>query len=166
MCSKVKLLENKRKINKFLTKICLTKFPTPSPLCIMISMEVVHLALKNDVPLLAESFANGYIPSFAFFYVSLEHENGHMEEVTEEICGTWDDVWKKKMKSLRNSWCKTIFNSSRKMFHIWDDNHQYMAWYKSKCDEFDHEDYHILVRTIILDSRKNNHVLIIFFTMT
>jgi hypothetical protein len=51
---------------------------------------------KNDVTFSAKSFANGYIPSFTSFYVSLEHEDGHMHEVMEDICGTWDDVWKKK----------------------------------------------------------------------
>ncbi len=78
MCSKMRLLEKKRKINKILTKICLLKFPIPIPLCRMISMEVVCFALKNYVTLLARSFANGYIPSFTSFYVSLEHEDGHM----------------------------------------------------------------------------------------
>jgi hypothetical protein len=59
-------------------------------------MEVVRPTLENDATFLAKSFANGYIPSFTSFYVSLEHEDGHMHEVMEDICGTWDDVWKKK----------------------------------------------------------------------
>ncbi len=71
------------------------KFPTFVPLCRMINMEVVYLALINDVALLVKSFVNGYIPSFASSNVFLEHENGHMQEVIEVICGTWDDVWKK-----------------------------------------------------------------------
>jgi hypothetical protein len=74
----MRLLEKKRKINKFLTEICLMKFPIPIHLCKMISMEVVCFTLKNYLALLARSFANGYIPSFASFYVSLEHEDGHM----------------------------------------------------------------------------------------
>lgn len=111
MCSKMKLLEKKRKINSILTKICLMKFPTPIPLCKMISMKVVYLALKNDVAFLAKSFANGYIPSFASFYVSLEHEN-------EQCKKWWRDMqymgWcaKKKLRNLRSSWWKTIFNNS------------------------------------------------------
>jgi hypothetical protein len=59
-------------------------------------MEVVCRTLENDVTFLAKSFANGYIPSFASFYVSLEHKDRHMHEVMEDICSTWDDVWKKK----------------------------------------------------------------------
>ncbi len=59
-------------------------------------MEVVHLVLENDVTFLVRSFANGYNPNFASFYVSLEHEDGHMHEVMEDICKTWDDVRKKK----------------------------------------------------------------------
>jgi hypothetical protein len=112
MCSKMKLVEKKRKINSILTKICLMKFLTPIPLCKMISMKVVYLALKNDLTFLVKSFANDYIPSFASFYVSLEHENEHMQEVMEEICDTWDDVRKKKLRNLKSSWWKTIFNSS------------------------------------------------------
>jgi hypothetical protein len=41
------------------------------------------------------------VTSFASFYVSLEHEDGHMQDVTEEICGTWDDVWKKKNEEFK-----------------------------------------------------------------
>jgi hypothetical protein len=96
MYSKVRRLENKRKINKILTEICLMKFPTPILPCIMISMEVVHPTLENDVALLVRSFANGYIIGFTSFYAFLEHEDGHMQVMTKEICSTWDDMWKKK----------------------------------------------------------------------
>jgi hypothetical protein len=60
----------------------------------MISMEVVYFILENNVTFLARSFIEGYIPSFSSFYVSLEHEDGHMQDVTKETCNTRDDVWK------------------------------------------------------------------------
>lgn len=87
MCNNMKFFEKKKKINKILTEISLMKFPTPIPLCIMTSMEVVYLALKNDVAFLVKSFVNGCIPSFASFYVSLEHEDGHMQGSDE------GDMW-------------------------------------------------------------------------
>ncbi len=72
------------------------KFPIPILLCIMISMEVVHPTLENNVALLVRSSTNGYILGFTSFYASLEHEDGHMQIMTKEIYNTWDDVWKKK----------------------------------------------------------------------
>jgi hypothetical protein len=92
MYSKVRLLEKKKKINKILMKICLMKFPIPILLCIMISMEVVHPTLENNVALLVRSSTNGYILGFTSFYASLEHEDGHMQIMTKEIYNTWDDV--------------------------------------------------------------------------
>ncbi len=67
---------------------------------------------RKQCNLFVRSFVNnGYIPSFASIYVSLEHEDEHMHEVMEDICGTSNDVWRKKTRSLRNSWWRIILNS-------------------------------------------------------
>jgi hypothetical protein len=56
---------------------------------------------RKQCNLFVRSFVNnGYIPSFASIYVSLEHEDEHMHEVMEDICGTSNDVWKKKNKEF------------------------------------------------------------------
>jgi len=96
MYIKMRLPKKKKNTKKIITNICFMKFPIHVPLCKMISMEVVCLIIENNVTLLAISFIKGYIPSSSSFYVSLEHEDGHMHEVMKETHNTWDDVWKKK----------------------------------------------------------------------
>lgn len=137
------------------------KFPIPIPLCIMISMEVVHPTLENGVALLVKSSTNGYILGFTSFYVSLEHKDGHMQVMTEEIYSTWDDVWKKKNEEFEQFLVENNLQQfSNKMFHIWDDNYRYKAWYKSRCGEFNYEDYHLSVTIIVLDGHRKNHAFI------
>ena len=60
--TRMRLLEQKQKINSTLSDICVVKYPVPIPLYRMIGMEVVRLALDDDVAILTRSFLNGYIP--------------------------------------------------------------------------------------------------------
>lgn len=133
------------------------------PLCIMINMEVVCLILENDVALLVRSSTNAYILSFTSFYASLEHEDGHMQVMTKEIYNTWDHVWKKKNEEFEKFLvANNLQQFLNKMFHIWDDNYGYKAWYKSRCGELNHEDYHISMTIIVLDAHRENHAFITF----
>ncbi len=100
--NKVKLLD-KKKLNVILKDIY-NSFPIPIPLCRMIGMEVARHALDDNVALLSWSFYRGYIIGFASFYISLEHMDGQMQIVDENIKATCEMKFgRKKMKLLKHT---------------------------------------------------------------
>ena len=128
--TRMRLLERKQKINSTLSDICVVKYPVPIPLCRMIGMEVVRPALDDDVSILSRSFFNGYIPGSASFYVSVEHEEGYTIDVNDDIVNEWDEIWKQKNEEFEAYLTEHGLHAFKnKMFHIWDGNHRFKAWY-------------------------------------
>jgi hypothetical protein len=159
--TRMKLLERKQKINSTLSDICIIKYPVPIPLCRMIGMEVIRPALDDDVAILSRSFLNGYIPGSASFYVSVEHEEGYTIDVDDDIVNQWDEIWKQKNEEFEAYLTEHGLHAFKnKMFHIWDGNHRFKAWYNTKEMKLGGVEYHISPTSIILDGRKENHSVI------
>ena len=69
--TRMRLLEEKQKINLTLSDICVIKYLVLILLCRMIGIEVVRPELDDDVAILTRSFFNGCISRFVSFYVSI-----------------------------------------------------------------------------------------------
>ena len=101
------------------------------PLCRMLPLPVVRPFLKNDVSQLAAHFmTDGYMKGYGFFYVALEDNNGHTNDVTPSVVAKRSTEWKKVNeefeKKLLVDYDLKIF--SNKMFMVWDGNHRLQAW--------------------------------------
>jgi hypothetical protein len=64
------------------------------PLCRMISLQIVRLALENDIMKLQADFIHGYRVGATVFYVSLTDEHGQGQDVTATDCLEWNDHWR------------------------------------------------------------------------
>jgi hypothetical protein len=124
-------------------------------------MEAINPVLENDVALLSRSFSSGYIPIYASFYVSLEHKDNHMHDVTNKIQDSWDDVGVGKMTCLRHLVQKqpsSVFATKCFIFGTTITNTRH----DMKTEAFSNENFHISPIAIVLDGHRYNHVLIIF----
>ena len=65
------------------------------PLCHMMRLPVVRPYLKNDVSQLATHFMfDGYMEGNGFFYVALEDNHGHTNDVIPTVVAKWSSEWK------------------------------------------------------------------------
>ena len=127
------------------------------PLCRMLPLPVVRPFLKNDVSQLATHFMNdGYMEGYGFFYVALEDNHGHTNDVTPSVVAKWSPEWKEVNeefeKRLRADNDLKIF--SNKMFMVWDGNHRLQAWMPI-IEQFHSHDinWHFCVEGVILDPK-------------
>ena len=101
------------------------------PLCRMMPLPVVRPYLKNDVSQLATHFmTDGYMEGYGFFYVALEDNHGHTNDVTPSVVAKWSMEWKEVNDEFENKFLadddlKVFLN---KIFMVWDGNHRPQAW--------------------------------------
>jgi hypothetical protein len=126
------------------------------PLYRMGSLQVVRLALINDIQKLQADFVHGYRVGAAMFYVSLTNEKGEGRMVTDEDQATWNVYWKtrdREFEAFLQSNDDLKFVSNR-MFFVWDGNHRLLAWsdhiYKVHRNELS---WHYRVRSIVLHTQ-------------
>jgi hypothetical protein len=127
------------------------------PLCRMLPLPVVRLYLKNDVSQLTTHFMiDGYMEGNGFFYVALEDNHGHTNDVTPSVVAKWSSEWKEvndefEKKLLADDDLKIFSN---KMFTVWDGNHRLQAWMPI-IEQFHTHDinWHFCVEGVILDPR-------------
>ena len=127
------------------------------PLCRMLPLPVVRPSLKNDVSQLATHFMiDGYMEGNGFFYVALEDNHGHTNDVTPSVVSKWSSQWKKvndefEKKLLADDDLKIFSN---KMFMVWDGNHRLQAWMPI-IEQFHTHDinWHFCVEGVILDPK-------------
>ena len=129
------------------------------PLCRLLPLSVVRPYLKIDVSQLATHFMiDGYMEGNGFFYVALEDNHGHTNEVTPTVVAKWSSEWKevndKFEKKLLADVDLKIF--SNKMFMVWDGNHRLQAWMPI-IEQFHTHDinWHFCVESVILEPRGN-----------
>jgi hypothetical protein len=127
------------------------------PLCRMKSLPVVRPFLKNDVSQLATHFMiDGYMEGCGFFYVALEDNHGHTNDVTPSVVATWSPEWKEvnaefEKKLLADEDLKIFSN---KMFMVWDGNHRLQAWMPIIENFHTHDiNWHFCVEGVILDPK-------------
>ena len=127
------------------------------PLCRMMPLPVVRPFLKNDVSQLATHFMmDGYMEGNGFFYVALQDNHGHTNDVTPTVLSKWSSEWKEvneefERKLLADDDLKIFSN---KMFMVWDGNHRLQAWMPI-IEQFHKHDinWHFCVEGVILDPR-------------
>ena len=127
------------------------------PLCRMMPLPVVRPYLKNDVSQLATHFmSDGYMEGNGFFYVALQDNHGHTNDVTPTVLAKWSSEWKEvneefERKLLADDDLKIFSN---KMFMVWDGNHRLQAWMPI-IEQFHTHDinWHFCVEGVILDPR-------------
>ena len=114
------------------------------PLCMMVSLPVVRLFLKNDVMNLASHFVScGYMEGNGVFYVAIENDEGKTMEVTSAIMSTWSENWMKSNNEFEY-FLKAdadLRGFSNKIFFVWDGNHRLQVWLpiinKDHADDFE-----------------------------
>jgi hypothetical protein len=97
----------------------------------MISMQVVSLALTNDILKLRGEFYSSYHLGVAIFLVSFEGIDGCIVDVTPERTNSWDDYWNvvnDEFEEFLQS-KPSLHHLMGKMFHVWDGNHMLQAWF-------------------------------------
>lgn len=127
------------------------------PLCRMMPLLVVRPFLKNDVSQLTTHFMiDGYMEGCGFFYVALEDDHGHTNDVTPNVVAKWSSVWKEvneefEKKLLADEDLKIFSN---KMVMVWDGNHRLQACMPI-IDQFHSNDiyWHYCVEGVILEPR-------------
>ena len=71
----------------------------------------------------------------------------------------WDEIWKQKNEEFEVYLTEHGLHAFKnKMFHIWDGNHRFKAWYNTKEMKLGGVEYHISPTSIILDGRKENTI--------
>jgi hypothetical protein len=81
--------------------------------------------------------------------------------VDDNIKATWDDILREKNDQLETYLVDhNLSHFSKKMFSIWVRNHCFNAWYKNKCEECAHVNFHVEYTSIVLDGKIENHALI------
>jgi hypothetical protein len=127
------------------------------PLCRMLPLPIVRPYLKNDVSQLATHFmSDGYMEGNGFFYVALQDNHGHTNDVTPSVMTKWSSEWKDVNEEFENKLLEDddlkIF--SNKMFMVWDGNHRLQAWMPI-IEQFHTHDinWHLCVESVILDPR-------------
>ncbi len=93
------------------------------PLCHMIFMQVVRLALTNDVLKLWGDFYSCYHPRAIVFYVFFEGIDGCIVDVTLERTNGWDDHWKIVDEEFEEFFKSkpSLHHLMEKLFHVWDE---------------------------------------------
>ena len=70
----------------------------------MMSLLVMRLHLKNDVSQLATHFmTHDYMEDNDFFYVTLEDNHGHINDVTSSVVAKWSTEWKVVNEEFENA---------------------------------------------------------------
>ena len=99
---------------------------------------------------------DGYMEGNGFFYVALDDNHGHTNDVTPTVMAKWSSHWKEvneefEEKLLADDDLKIFSN---KMFMIWDGNHRLQAWMPI-IEQFHAHDinWHFCVEGVILDPR-------------
>ena len=97
------------------------------PFCRMMPVHVVRPYLKNDVSQFATHFmTDGYMEGNGFFYVALEDNHGHTNDVTPSVVAKWSTEWKLVNEELE----KTLLADNdlkiflNKIFIVGDGNHR------------------------------------------
>ena len=127
------------------------------PLCWMMSLPVVRSYLKNDVSQLAIHFmSDGYMEGNGLFYVALQDNHGHTNDITPNVMAKWSSKWKDANEEFENKLLEDddlkIF--SYKMFMVWDGNHRLQAWMPIIEQVHTHDIiWHFCVEAVILDPR-------------
>ena len=127
------------------------------PLCRMLPLPVVRPYLKNDVSQLGTHFMmDGYMEENGYFYVALEDNHGHTNDVTPSVLAKWSPEWKQVNEEFENKLLADddlkIF--SNKMFMVWDGNHRLQAWMPIIEPFHTHDiNWHFCVEVIILDPK-------------
>jgi len=126
------------------------------PLCHMVAMPMVRLALQCDLTKLENEFVNKYRDGFVIFYVFVTNEQGDQEQVSNANKELWGPLWNEK-NDVFNAYLNSTPNLEHlqsSKFFICNDNHQLLAWksYISKNYK-DEEKWHVAVDSIILDTK-------------
>ena len=100
--------------------------------------------------------SDGYMEGNGFFYMALEDNHGHTNDVTPTVVAKWSSEWKEvnekfEKKLLVDNDLKIFPN---KMFMVWNANH----WLQARMpimEQFHTHDinWHICVEGVILDPR-------------
>jgi hypothetical protein len=123
----------------------------------MMPLLVVRPYVKNGVSQLAIYFiTDGYMEGYGFFYVTLEDNHGHTNDVILSVVVKWSTEWKEvneefEKKLLADNDLKIFLNM---MFMVWDGNHQLQAWMPI-IEQFHTHDINwiLCVEGVILDPR-------------
>ena len=99
------------------------------PLCRMISLQVVRLALAMDIEKMKADFIHGYRPEAAVFYVSTTNIQGTERTVSDEDRRSWNAHWRRKNLEFEEflSADPELHFPSNKMFYVYDGNHRLVA---------------------------------------
>ena len=123
----------------------------------MLHLPVVRPFLKNDVSQLATHYlTDRYMEGYGFFYMALEDNHGHTNDVTPSVVAKWSteskEVNEEFEKKLLADDDLTIF--SNKMFMVWYGNHRLQAWMPF-IEQFHTHDinWHFCVEVVIFDPR-------------
>ncbi len=94
------------------------------PLCRMVLMQVVRLALQIDITNMKKEFYVGYHLGSQVLYVSLKNIHGEIENVTFEKEMSWSFTWRyvnDKFEAFLDT-KPTLSHLKGKFFHVWDGN--------------------------------------------
>jgi len=129
------------------------------PLCYMISMQVVKLALRNDIFKLQGDFYFSYHLGVANFYVCFEGIDGCIVDVTPERTNSWNDHWKvvnDEFEQFLES-KPSLHHLMGKMFHVWDGNRMLQAWFPYIIEvHAKNKSRHVQVTSWMLDANMEN----------
>jgi hypothetical protein len=130
------------------------------PLCHIISMQLVRLALMNDIFELQGDFYFGYHPIAIVFNFFLEGIDGCIVDVTLQRINNWDDHWKTvndKFEEFLQS-KPFLHHIVGKMFHVWDGDHRLQAWFPYINEvHAKNKSKHVWVTSWVLDANMENH---------
>ena len=95
------------------------------PLCRMISLQVVRLALAMDIEKMKADFIHGYRLGAAVFYVSTTDFIGIERFVTDADRQNYDRQWRRRNQEFEDflGLHPELHSLSNKFFFIWDGNH-------------------------------------------
>ena len=100
------------------------------PLCRMITLQVVRLALAKDIEKMKADFVHGYRPGAVVFYVSTTDFSGEDQFVIDVDHLSWDMHWQRQDDEFKSffSLHSELHELSNKFFFTWDGNHCHQAW--------------------------------------
>ena len=128
------------------------------PLCRMISLQVVRLALAMDIEKMKADFIHEYRPGAAVFYVSTTNIQGTERTVSDEDLLSWNAHWRRKnveFEEFLNADPELCFLSN-KMFYVYDGNHTLVAWTKFIHQAHPNDlDWYFRIRTTVLRTLDN-----------
>jgi hypothetical protein len=154
------ILEKKQDLNIVFRSLLIEDGIMEIPLCCMISMQVVRLALTNDILKLQGNFYSSYQLGVAIFYVSFEGIDGCIVDVTLERTNSWDDHWKvvndEFEEFLKSK--PSLDHLMGKMFHVWGGNRMLQAWFPYINEvHAKNKSRHVQVASWMLDANMENH---------